>query len=203
MDGWQWLPAALGLPDLNYLLVNAPDSYHGGFAWYDLEGDSGPGVLRSRRLLMNLLETREAAGFPAASMALLGFSQGCVMTVDAGFRYPRRLAGLVGISGYVWDPGSLLRERSSASAALRMLFTHGTQDPLISCGEVRDQVAALRAAGLDIEWREFHKAHTVAGEAELSVIRGFLRSCFQQAVPRASPPGIVSPQPPDRPTLPL
>ena len=32
--GWRWLPEALGLPDLNYLLVNAPDQYFGGWSWF-------------------------------------------------------------------------------------------------------------------------------------------------------------------------
>ncbi|HZI33613.1 MAG TPA: serine esterase, partial [Candidatus Binatia bacterium] len=31
--GWSWLPGALNLPWLNYLLVNAPDEYYGGYSW--------------------------------------------------------------------------------------------------------------------------------------------------------------------------
>ena len=44
--GFRWLPDALGLPWMNYLLVNAPDSYYGGFSWYDFAGDQAAGVLR-------------------------------------------------------------------------------------------------------------------------------------------------------------
>jgi predicted esterase len=40
----------------------------------------------------------------------------------------------------------------------------------------------LKKAGADIEWHEFVKAHTIAGESELQVIRNFLEKC------RASPP---------------
>ena len=61
----------------------------------------------------------------------------------------------------------------------RMLFTHGTQDPLIPFAEVRKQVDALKTAGLNIEWREFVKAHTIAGEEELSVIRKFVVESYQ------------------------
>src|SRR2546421_11134739 len=39
MEGYRWLPAALGLPWLHYLLVNGPDPYFGGYAWYDFSGD--------------------------------------------------------------------------------------------------------------------------------------------------------------------
>lgn len=174
MEGWQWLPGALGLPDWNYLLVNAPDSYYGGYSWYDLNGDSAPGILRSRRLLTDLLEAQQRAGFPAADTALLGFSQGCLMTVDVGFRYPHRLAALVGISGYVWDPEALLRERPAVAGEQRMLFTHGTRDPLIPCRDVLRQVQQLQQGGLSITWREFDKVHSVEGAAEIRVIRDFL-----------------------------
>jgi len=40
--GYGWMPEALNLPWLNYLLVNAPDSYYGGYSWYDFAGDMAP-----------------------------------------------------------------------------------------------------------------------------------------------------------------
>src|ERR1041385_281011 len=32
IEGYRWLPNALSLPWLNYLLVNAPDEYYGGYS---------------------------------------------------------------------------------------------------------------------------------------------------------------------------
>src|SRR6266852_2564338 len=106
--GYRWLKELLALPWMNYLLVNAPDSYFGGFSWYDFGGDPGPGILRSRKLLFELFDAQRANGFPAEQTTLFGFSQGCLMTVDVGFRYPHLFAGLVGISGYVSEPERLL-----------------------------------------------------------------------------------------------
>lgn len=181
MDGWRWLPDELELPWLNYLFVNAPDDYYGGFSWYDLHGDSGPGIRRSRTLLTALLDAQHAAGFASERTALLGFSQGCLMTFDAGFRYPHRLAALVGISGYLWEAETLVQELPPVAREQRALFTHGRQDPLIPMGKVRDeQLPVLCRAGLDVTWREFDKAHTVAGAAEIGVIRDFLRNAFGQ-----------------------
>ena len=40
MEGYRWVSHELRLPWLNYLLVNAPDPYHGGFSWYDYERDA-------------------------------------------------------------------------------------------------------------------------------------------------------------------
>jgi phospholipase/carboxylesterase len=179
-EGYRWLPEALGLPWLNYLLVNAPDPYFGGFAWYDLAGDPRPGVERSRRLLRNLLDAQDAAGFPTAQTLLFGFSQGCLMTLDVGLRYPRPLAGLIGISGYVHEPEKLIAELPPAAWQQRVLVTHGTDDPLIPFAAVREQIHLLKAEGLHIEWHEFVKAHTIAGAAELEVIRDFI---IRQAAP--------------------
>ncbi len=184
MDGWRWLPNELRLPWLNYLLVNAPDDYYGGYSWYDLYGESGPGIRRSRELLFQLLDAQRAAGFASGQTALLGFSQGCLMTFDAGFRYPHRLAALVGISGYIWQPEELLGELSPEAKRQPALFTHGTRDPLIPIAPVRAQAEQLRAGGLDLTWREFDKVHTVAGEPELAVIRAFLTGSMGQTSPR-------------------
>jgi phospholipase/carboxylesterase len=174
MNGWRWLPEELDLPEVGYLLVNAPDPYYGGFSWYDLPGDSGPGIRRSRAELTALLDAERAAGYPSESTILLGFSQGCLMTLDVGFRYAHRLAGLVGISGYVWEPEDLVRSLPPVAREQAALFTHGTRDPLIPLGPVREQVRQLKAAGLSLEWREFEKAHTVAGREEVAVLREFI-----------------------------
>src|SRR5437667_10831463 len=101
MEGYRWVPEAIDFPWLNYLLVNAPDEYYGGYSWYDFAGDIAPGVERSSRLLFQLLEAQETKGFPANQTILGGFSQGCLISLEVGLRYPRRLAGILGISGYV------------------------------------------------------------------------------------------------------
>jgi phospholipase/carboxylesterase len=173
--GYRWLPLELRLPSLNYLLVNAPDVYYGGFSWYDFSGDEGAGIRRSRKLLFDLLDAQPARGFPTENTVLFGFSQGCLMTVDVGFRYPRRFAALVGVSGYVHDLEILLRERSAVAGEQKMLFTHGTLDPLVPCAQVRKQVAVLQENGMCIDWVEFPKAHTIHGDAELDVIREFIK----------------------------
>jgi phospholipase/carboxylesterase len=96
------------------------------------------------------------------------------MTIDAGARYPHRFAGLVGISGYVWEPDQLVKEFSPVAREQRFLVTHGFQDPVLPFGKTRDQIKQLQAAGLNIAWHEFAKSHTIAGEPELELIRDFI-----------------------------
>lgn len=176
MDGYRWIQEAMQVSWLNYLLVNAPDPYYGGFAWYDLYSNAGVGIERSRKLLFALIDDLVKKGHQPSDTVISGFSQGCLMSMELALHYPERFAAIVGISGYVHEPENT--ELSPVAKDQRILMTHGTQDPLIPIEAVRKQVADLQKRGLQIEWREFVKAHTIAGETELKVIRQFLSDKF-------------------------
>lgn len=175
LEGWRWLPGALNLPWLNYLLVNAPDEYYGGLSWFDYPGNIVPGVHRSRKLLFELLDDLRAKNFPADQITLGGFSQGSLMAVETGLRYPHRLAGISGISGWVFEVENLIRDLTPVARSQRLLATHGHFDPLIPFAGVRDQIRTLKTAGLNVQWNEFPKEHTIHGEEEIAVIREFIR----------------------------
>ncbi len=181
IEGFRWLPQAMRLPGMNYLLVNAPDEYYGGYSWYNFAGnpsDIVPGVERSRKLLFNLLDAQRAAGFPTEQTILGGFSQGCLMSLDVGLRYPHRLAGIVGISGYLCEPEKLVQELSPVARQQRILITHGTKDPMVPFAKARPQMKMLEDAGLNLAFHSFEKAHTIAGEEELDLIREFVRAGY-------------------------
>ncbi len=179
MEGYRWLPEALQLPWMNYLLVNAPDPYYTGFSWYDLYNNPGPGIERSRKLLFQLLDAMQKKGFAAQDILMFGFSQGCLMSMEVAFRYPKKLAGIVGVSGYLFEPEQLIRELSPVAREQRRLMTHGTQDPIIPIEDVRTDVAMMNEMGVRIDWKEFNKAHTIAGESELSLIREFVIGSYK------------------------
>jgi phospholipase/carboxylesterase len=177
IEGYRWMPGAMGLPWMNYLLVNAPDEYYGGYSWFDFMGDPAPGVARSRKLLFELLDAQRANGFPSDQTVFGGFSQGCLMAIEVGVRYPHRLAGIVGISGFVCDPEKLVSEKSPIAPQQRFLITHGTLDPMIRFAIAHEQIKFLQSSGLKIEFREFLKDHTILDE-ELELVRGFVRAGY-------------------------
>ena len=185
--GYTWVPQALQLPWMNYLLVNAPDAYYGGYSWYEIlmtgpvssdHSHSEPTVRRSVKLLSGLLDTQRDFGFPSSETILFGFSQGCLMTLETGLRYPHRLAALIGASGYILDPAALLREASPVAKEQRVLVTHGRQDELIPCCAVKEQMEQLQAGGIPLEWREFDKPHTIL-EEEVKLIREWIVKVFR------------------------
>lgn len=188
--GWEWLPGELQLPWLEYLLLDAPDAYFEGKSWFGIgfpkdgrmTGELPPvnadAIERSRREIEAVLAREKASGRDAREIALLGFSQGCLMTLETGLRHGEALAGLVGISGWVHEPERLTAEAPSHARSVPVLMTHGTWDPLLGIEHVRPHAHALRAAGFDLLWQEFEKEHTVAGRTEVQFIARFLEQCF-------------------------
>ena len=181
--GYLWMPEALRLPWLNYLLPNAPDDYYGGFSWFDINGAIAPGVRRSRELVFELLDLLRAKGWPTEQTVIGGFSQGGLMAIEVGMRYPHKFAGVLSISGFVCEPGKLIQELSPVAREQRVLATHGTLDPLLPIAVSRRQIQQIKNAGLNIAWHEFQKEHTIAGEEEIALIRDFISAGFGEAKP--------------------
>ena len=168
-QGWITLQAEMKIPGLNVLLLTAPDPYFGGFSWYDLTPDQLPGILRSRKLLESAFTEIFKQGFPPERCILFGFSQGCLMTLEFGARFPQRLAGYIGMSGYCYDTQALLREADREVMKADWLITHGTVDDVIPVVPVREQMRELKAGGLNLEYREYPKAHTIHPDEEIYI----------------------------------
>ena len=173
MAGFYWMPQMLGLPWLNYLLVNAPQPYYTGYAWYDLE-DPEPGVLAGRARLRTLLAELDTQGWPAADTLLFGFSQGCLMSLDFALRHPQPLAGIVGVSGYAFGLERLPAELHPQALQQAWLVTHGTHDELLPVARTAAQMNRLRELGLPIEWHTFPKGHTIDPQDELPLLRDWI-----------------------------
>ncbi len=173
-QGFHWMPGAFGFRELNYLLVNAPDEYFGGKSWYALPPDHAPGVLRSRGLLDRLFGELLEQGYEPAEIGLLGFSQGCLMTLEWGARSALALGAYVGISGYCLDATTLLAERSPSCTAESWLITHGRYDEVLDYETTRQQIAELKRGGFALRFETYDKGHTIDPEDELPALRSFL-----------------------------
>ncbi len=175
MEGYQWMPEKMALPWMNYLLVNAPEAYYTGYSWFDIEGNHDPGVQASRTQLFTTLDQfREEQEVDSKCLFVFGFSQGCVMTVETGFRYPHSLAGCIGVSGFIHRLESLFLEASPHAKEQHFLLTHGSYDPLIPAQPVGDQVEQMKQKGFACEWQIYPKEHTIYGDVEIQCFRDFL-----------------------------
>jgi len=172
------LAEELRLPSVRFVFPNAPFDFMGfsnGRAWYESPPRAHEGLVESRQLLFRLLEDLEKQGIDPGRTVLMGFSQGAVMSLDAGIRYPKRLAGVIALSGYLYAADSIGAEKSAASYGLPILLAHGTYDDVLPFALSRQADKALQAHGFQTRLLEYPMGHQIVPE-ELEEVRSFLKT---------------------------
>jgi len=149
-----------------------------GYAWYPMSMGGPPDVdamLSSRRELEAFIERCLASySIDRKKLALLGFSQGGVMSYSLALTHPERFAALAVLSSWLPKELEARLNVSAAVQALPTLIQHGTQDPMIEVDRARDSVERLRQLKLPLTFREYEMAHEIAPESlrELSAWLG-------------------------------
>jgi phospholipase/carboxylesterase len=192
-DGTDFLPFAdeikLGaVGPVRWIFPRAPEravTVNNGYrmrAWYDIyefgaqakaarEDDAG---LRESFAAVHALIDREIArGVPAHRIVLGGFSQGCAITLGAGLRYGQRLAGLVGLSGYLPLASLTAAERKDANALTPIFLAHGQRDAVIGIDRATATRDALQQLGYGVQWHTYPMEHSVSAE-EVAELQRFL-----------------------------
>jgi len=150
-----------------------PVTVNGGYvmrAWYDIYGanlqhrEDEAGLRRSMQAVTALVDAQVQRGIDARRIVLAGFSQGCAMSLLTGLRYPQRLAGVVGMSGYLPLAAMLAGERSPANADLPIFLAHGRSDPVVPYAAGVASRDALKALGHPVQWHEYPMPHSVCME---------------------------------------
>jgi phospholipase/carboxylesterase len=162
--------------DVRYVFPFAPVrpvTVNGGMsmpAWYDILGvdlvrrEDEKSLRESATDLQALIDREIARGIPASRIVLGGFSQGCAMTLLAGLRAPQRLAGLLGMSGYLPLAATTAAERSDANRDVPIFLAHGRTDPVVPYARGIATRDALVELGHAVEWHEYPMQHSVCQE---------------------------------------
>lgn len=178
-------------PPIRFVFPHAPSlpvTINGGYvmpAWYDIRGadlvsrQDAEGIQKSATEISALIENEIARGIAPENIVLAGFSQGCAMSLHTGLRFPKRLAGIMALSGYLPLAETLAAERHPANAATPIFMAHGSQDPVVipARGEAsRDLLAGL---GYAVQWHTYPMPHSVHPR-EVADISTFLTTVLAQ-----------------------
>jgi phospholipase/carboxylesterase len=148
-----WAPL---LPDAEFLSPNAPfpcDMAPYGYQWLSAR-DPGPearlaGARAAGSILDGFIDDElQKRDLTEAQLALVGFSQGTMMSLFVGPRRERQLAGIVGYSGRLIAPALLNSEIRSRPP---VLLVHGTEDAMVSYDSMAEAELALTDAGVSVE----------------------------------------------------
>ena len=181
-----------GCPGIRFVFPNAPTmpvTINGGYvmrAWYDILGtdiakrEDETGLRESQELINQLIAREVARGIPTERILLAGFSQGCAMTLQTGLRYPKKLAGLLCLSGYVPLSDKLAAERHAANQATPIFLVHGRADPVIPIQRAEQSRDLLKSLAYQVEWHEYMMQHSVC-EEEITDISVWLKKVLLAA----------------------
>src|SRR5213082_1474832 len=144
------------VPQAEFVSPNAPfpcDMAGYGYQWFSVQDRSAPAVLAGVRAAAPLLDAfiddeLQKRGLSESDTALVGFSQGTMMSLFVGLRRERPLAGILGYSGRLIAPELLASELRSRPPTL---LIHGTEDQLVPFESLAHAETALNQAGVPVE----------------------------------------------------
>ena len=178
------LPASLAVRFIFPHATIQPVTINGGMAmrsWYDIltpnlvKREDATGIRISEQAIQALIARENARGIPSSRIVLAGFSQGCAMTLHTGIRFKEKLAGLMGLSGYLPLIDMAVHEREPANAATPIFLAHGTHDPVVTLERAEASRAKLVDLGYQVQWHTYPMPHSVCAQ-ELDDISSFLQS---------------------------
>ena len=159
-----------------FVFPNAPkpfEPYPGmsfGWTWFEGWPPEAESVAASREILLRFIDEITEC-YPTTSLVLAGFSQGGMMSLDAGLRTEKTLAGIVVMSGGLYEHDLPdLRTRPHPP----VLIAHGSVDDVVPVAYARRARHLLEEAGFDVEYHEYPMGHQVVQE-EVAFVRAFLQ----------------------------
>lgn len=160
------------LPDDSYVIsVRAPyDLQPYGHAWYAIHFDADENKFsdneqakESVELIAHFIdEIVKKYPIDESNIALIGFSQGAILSYATALTYPEKVTKVVALSGYLNQ--EILPEvlDTKAISHLKFFISHGSVDQVIPVDWARKAKPALEKLDLEVEYQEYPIGHGVS-----------------------------------------
>lgn len=163
---------ATELPEEYYVIsARAPyDLQYGSYAWYAINFDTNQNkfsdndqAIQSRDAIAAFIDELIAT-YPidTANVSLLGFSQGCILSLAVALSYPHKVQKVIGLSGYLNE--DILKEgyQNNDFSALKIFSSHGTVDQVIPVAWAKKTQPFLQQIGINSEYKEYPIGHGIS-----------------------------------------
>ncbi len=163
------------LPTAAFVAPNAPQPCPGaGYQWFPISRldpeEMHKGVVAAASGLEEYVMAELARlALAPGRLALVGFSQGTMMSLHVGLRGGLRPAAIVGFSGLLTGPPPLPEGKAPP-----ILLAHGAADPLIPTEALFMTAAALGSSGFCVQWHVSPGLEHGIDEAEIEIAGRFL-----------------------------
>jgi phospholipase/carboxylesterase len=185
-DGYDFVPIVqeLRLPAtmaVRFIFPHAaprPVTINNGFvmrAWYDITSlgpdrkEDDVGIRESATVVNQYVQQQNARGVESKRIVIAGFSQGGAIALQAGLRYPERIAGIMALSTYLPLRDAVAAEATQVNRDVPILMCHGLRDDIVPAALGKASRDALTSLGYQVEWQSYPMEHQVCMEEVLDI----------------------------------
>ena len=148
------------LPDAIFLCPNAPEACAispQGYQWFDLTSENEEIILEKSLIAENKLnifldEALNNFNLEPKNVALVGFSQGCMIGIQAGLKNRKGINCLIGYSGKIINKKHLSENIKSKP---KIFLMHGSNDTIVSPTYLLEAKEYLNNLGLKTKTKIF------------------------------------------------
>ena len=172
------------LPETIFLCPNAPEICAvnpQGYQWFDLSSDKEELILEkslAAEAKLNTFLDQVLNNFQLEdnNLALVGFSQGCMMSIQIALKKKKQISCLIGYSGKVINQKHLSNNINSKP---KIFLMHGANDTIVSPTHLLEAKEYLVKHGLKIKTKLFKDCeHRIPVEGSQSWFRIFEKKSF-------------------------
>ncbi len=159
------------LPDAIFLCPNAPEvcavNPH-GYQWFDLTSEKEEIILEKsliaeEKLNIFLDQVSDDLQLEHINLSLVGFSQGCMMSIQVGLKRKKQINSLIGYSGKVINQKHL---SSNVNSKPKIFLMHGENDTIVSPNHLLEAKEYLKKHGINVKTKMFKNCeHRISVEA--------------------------------------
>jgi phospholipase/carboxylesterase len=166
---------------IHFIFPNAPIqamTINGGMkmrSWYDIfsldlnKEVAINDIYQSAKAITQLIEQEIKQGVKAENILLAGFSQGGVIALHVGLRFPQKLAGIIALSTYLPTTEQLKSERNIHNDSTPIFMAHGSMDTVVAVQTAKLAFTQLKKLSYPVSWHEYPMQHSICLEEIIDI----------------------------------
>ena len=148
------------LPDAIFLCPNAPEICSinpQGYQWFDLSSEKEEiifekSLVAEEKLNIFLDQVLNNLQLETKNLALVGFSQGCMIGIQTGIKRKEQINSLVGYSGKIINKEHL---SDNINSKPKIFLMHGENDTIVSPTHLLEAKEYLKKQGINVKTKMF------------------------------------------------